>query len=230
MIVEQEGDGPKTGVVILRENDGPPNVMILEGDELDDLDLDLDLHEPGKHAGKARMSLKLGGEGFDFTFDGPPDPEKMKAIQEKIRAHLKKAGIDKDIRLPMMFDPAKRAEWAKKAKERRAKMLAKMQARQRDRLLKELKVDAEEAAVLGPLLDKVLTERRSLKQREAKARRTLRKDSKAAADKATAEKIVKAFRDRKAQDGAALAKAREELRGLLTIRQEAILVGRGLLD
>lgn len=235
VIIEQDGDGPKTGVVILKEGDGPPNVMILEGDDLDDLELDLehDLEHPGAQM-KGRMKLNFGstdgkGGDFEFSFDGPPDPEQLKKIQERVRAHLKKAGIDREFNLPML-DPAKRAEWAKKAKARRAKAEAARLARQRAALLKEMKVGAEESAVVGPLLEKVLVERRALARKLSTARRALVKQTRATTDLVAAKKLVADYRTQRTQDGGALSKAQEELRGLLTIRQEALLVARDLLD
>ncbi|MGE0712911.1 MAG: hypothetical protein AB7N76_11505 [Planctomycetota bacterium] len=231
VIVERDGeDGPRRGVVIVQGGDGPPDVVFLDGDALDDLELGLpglDGHEGPAVGGRFRLALGKDGEGFDFSVDGPPSPEQLEQLHQRIRAKLAQAGIEHDIPLPpMLLDPAKRAEWTKQAAARRAELLKATQARQRQALLGELKLGAEEAAVIGPLLDKVLGERRTLAEKVAAARRPLR----GAADREAARALLRDYRAQRERDEQPLEKAQAELRALLTLGQEALLVARGLLE
>ena len=154
--VEEDASGRRTGVVILQENDGPPEVFFLDGDELDAMGLDLE--RPAQGGAKMRLSFGAGGETFDFEFDGPPSPEQLSKIQEQVRARLKEAGIEHDFKLPPLphFDHERRAELAAKAKASAAERAEKARARLVEQLLDLLEAKGDERAALAPLLAAVL--------------------------------------------------------------------------
>lgn len=229
--VEEDGSGRRTGVVIRQEGDGPPEVLFLDGDELDALGLDLEA--PGKSGAKMRLSFGAGGETFDFEFDGPPSPEQLKNVQEQVRARLKAAGIEHDFQLPALphLDPKRRAELNAKAKVRAAERAEQARARLVGQLLDLLEAKDDERAALAPLLEAVLKQREASLQQRRAARKALLKAVRERDDlKSAAPELVRQHRAEHERSAAALTEARTALRSVLTLRQEAQLVARGLLE
>lgn len=96
------------------------------------------------------------------------------------------------------------------------------------RLKDELKLSEEEALVLWPLVEKIQKLEREhqawRRSRHRELRRALRDEGTSVAEQLTA------LRERETAHRRELAAVRDELRSLVTVRQEAVLVGHGVLD
>lgn len=103
-------------------------------------------------------------------------------------------------------------------------------ARLKTQALEALALSEEEAAVVTPLLDTCL-ETRELLMQEAEARRQqfLQQAREASAPEALG-KLLEEFRAAREQDKGQVKQAMDQLREVLTVEQEAKLVGLGVLD
>lgn len=231
-------DGPvvveKKAVVVMEEQDGdgPPQVIILEGDDLDgfDLDLDLDMHGDGVHKRVGKFKMRDGNETMEFDLDlsgdGNGDVEKhLKAVRKKLKGLKGMEGMQD------LLDPEKRGAFIERMKTRakaRRKQSSEAKAkREREDAIKSLKLEDEVAAVVVPLLDAVLETQRRVAREDTARRKGLRKG--AQDDEALRPKLD-ALRAASKKDAQDLGAARAELRQILTLEQEIELVLRGILD
>ncbi len=105
-----------------------------------------------------------------------------------------------------------------------------LKERLREDALKALALSQEEAAVVTPRLDTVL-ETRDLTQREAqRAREEFMTKVRETADQAALQKLLADFRTARESGKSQEKAAMDGLRELLTVEQEAKLVGLGILD
>jgi hypothetical protein len=96
------------------------------------------------------------------------------------------------------------------------------------RLKEELQLSEEESLVLWPLVEKIQTLQRDHQAWRRTQHRGLRRALSDAGEGA-AEQLA-TLREREAAHRKELAALREELRALVTVRQEAVLVGHGILE
>ncbi len=103
-------------------------------------------------------------------------------------------------------------------------------ARLREQALEALALTEEEKAVVLPLLDATL-ETRSLMQEEGERRRqAFLEKARASTDPEGLTKLLAEFRASREQDKGTVKQAMDQLREVLTVEQEAKLVGLGVLD
>lgn len=227
---EEDGDGNKAR-----------RVIVIEGD--DKLDEKTKKKLKAGKAKAAKLKLKLGDGDFDFDFDLGLKEGDLKQlgdlnkslgpILKSVQERLKESGIDlkamigKNKMLQRVLDPKARAKWIEGMRNRAR--LRTAEGRRAD-AIKSLALSKEEAAVIVPLLDGVLTKQRALTKAQQSRRAQLKKNATATSDAAAAKKLTAAFRAAAKQDAKALAEAREKLRELLTPKQEINLVLRDILD
>ncbi len=101
-------------------------------------------------------------------------------------------------------------------------------ARVKEAALKALALDAEVAAVVTPLLDAVLNSKNADREAQRTRREAFMKKLDGA-DEATVTTLLSEFRAENAKAEEARKKSSEELREVLTLTQEAKLVGLGVL-
>lgn len=115
--------------------------------------------------------------------------------------------------------------------ERRRKLSPEQQLAQRvAAAVAALRLPGEEAAVLGPLIEKVLRYRASSSRKLEAQRARLRKLTEGSGDAAALRKRVAALRKEREAVTARLKTLQEGLRELLTFQQETTLIAHGVLD
>lgn len=105
-----------------------------------------------------------------------------------------------------------------------------MRERLREDALKSLALSQEEAAVVTPLLDTVLETRELLMREEGERRNQFMEKVRGTTDQAALAKLLEEYRAKREADKATGKKAMDQLREVLTVEQEAKLVGLGILD
>ncbi|MBX3467805.1 MAG: hypothetical protein KF878_13050 [Planctomycetes bacterium] len=102
--------------------------------------------------------------------------------------------------------------------------------RLKDEALRALALTDEELAVVGPLLDTTLETRELLMQEGESRRQQFLQKARETTDAEALGKLLDQFRLSREQDKATVKQAMDQLREVLTVEQEAKLVGLGVLD
>lgn len=102
--------------------------------------------------------------------------------------------------------------------------------RLREEALAALALGADEAAVVTPLLDAALTARETIRTDAETQRRQLLESLKETTDADAVSKLLEQFRAARGGDRTTIQTAQDQLREVLTLEQEAKLVGLGILE
>ncbi|MCO5170317.1 MAG: hypothetical protein M9894_28610 [Planctomycetes bacterium] len=102
--------------------------------------------------------------------------------------------------------------------------------RLKDEALRALALTDEELAVVGPLLDTCLETRELLMAEGETRRQSFLQKARETTDAEALGKLLDQFRVSREQDKATVKQAMDQLREVLTVEQEAKLVGLGVLD
>lgn len=170
-----------------------------------------ELFESGDREGMREKMQALTEEGFAKLEPllTPEQKEKAKAFREQLQQRMQRGpGGDRG-------GPGGRGE-------RRVRL--------REEALKALALADEEAAVVTPLLDATLTKRETASIDTDTSRRQLQQKLGETTDPEAVTKLVADFRAARQAARAELEAAQEQLREVLTVEQEAKLVGLGVLE
>jgi Spy/CpxP family protein refolding chaperone len=102
--------------------------------------------------------------------------------------------------------------------------------RLREEALSALALGADEAAVVTPLLDAALQARETVRTDAETQRRQLLETLKETTDADAVSKLLEQYRAARSGDRSTIQQAQEQLREVLTLEQEAKLVGLGILE
>lgn len=136
------------------------------------------------------------------------------------------------------LDPLLTPEQREKARALRERMASRRpgppgrpdRARLRSEALRALALEAEEAAVVVPLLDALLAAREAAERDGERLRRQLLGQVRGTSDAAAVTGLLEEHRRERERGMGALREAQARLREVLTVGQEARLVGIGLLE
>lgn len=161
--------------------------------------------------------------------------------RSKIRETMQKGREDMQAKLKAILTPEQFTKYTELRQKRMAEGRRRwggMNGRAREDLTKRLRkqaidvlaLDEEAAALVLPLLDTVLETQKLLVEETKRRRDEFRKKVRESSDPDELTSLLKEFRSAAEEDKKQVAAAQDKLRELLTLQQEAQLVGLQILD
>jgi hypothetical protein len=164
---------------------------------------------------------------------GEVDKKQLRELRKSARKEAGKALrqiLGKEAYKTFRRATAKGGKGKRGGKGAKGKKAARKKALSSDLVMRTLKLDEEESAVIKPLLDAVLETQKLLRGEAAKRWAAFKTAALEGDDEAVLTKLLKTLRRERAEDEATLNKTREKLREVLSIPQEAKLVALRVLD
>lgn len=169
---------------------------------------------------KMRDEMREGG------FDPRTMRDRFRAAREEVEGKLETI-LTPEQREKMT---ALRERMQREGREGRGRGREELGRRLREEAVKALALSTEEQAVVLPLLDAVFETRRLLTQEQERRRQELLEKVRSAGQGEELAKLLEEYRAAREADKAQLTLAQNQLREVLTVEQEAKLVGLNVLD